>query len=169
MTIHLRKLAARIEDIEELIIETFHEATRLNNNIPNDTEEAQYALKYPTVLSLIRKDLVKLMVVENFDLDEKTMSLFNKTKVVEKQNFNEAFPKKRFANLILKMKNGEVYDSGKKEAIWGEDNPPSYEEIKQKFYSLNKEIYGTSFLTQIEKMVFTLDNIDDITTLNKII
>ncbi len=165
----VKEYVFNIEDINEVIVETFHEATRLNNNIPSNTEEAQYSLKYPIVLSLAQKNLVEVIVSEDFKLDAKTMILFNKTKIIEKKLFNKQFPKKRFANVIFKMKNSKIYNSGIKEAIWGEENVPSYNDIKQKFYSLNNGICETNLLKKIENLVSSLDSIDDITILNKII
>ena len=72
-----------IDDIKNVTIESFHESTRLNNNIPNNTEEAQYALKYPAVLSLAQTDLTKKIVTEDFDLDKDILELFNKTNISE--------------------------------------------------------------------------------------
>ena len=67
------------------------------------------------------------------------------------------------------MKNGDIFKSGDKEAIWGEDNTPSYDEIKSKFYDLNKEIYKKDILEEIQTNIFTLENLDDITQFRKLI
>ncbi len=158
-----------IDDIKNVTIESFHESTRLNNNIPNNTEEAQYALKYPAVLSLAQTDLTKKIVTEDFDLDKDILELFNKTNISENSSYNEQFPKKRFSNICIEMKNGDIFKSGDKEAIWGEDNTPSYDEIKSKFYDLNKEIYKKDILEEIQTNIFTLENLDDITQFRKLI
>jgi len=158
-----------IDDIKNVTIESFHESTRLNNNIPSNTEEAQYALKYPAVLSLAKEDLTKKIVTEDFDLDERILALFNKTNICENNLYNECFPKKRFSNICIEMKNGDVFKSGDKEATWGEDNTPSYKEIKEKFYSLNSDVYQKNILEKIQTSVSTLEDLNDITQLRKLI
>ena len=165
----VKQQAFDISDIDSVIVETFHEATRLNNNIPTNTEQAQYALKYPTVLSLAQKDIVKTIISENFKLDQSTSTLFDKTTIIENDSYNQQFPQKRFAHITLKTKDGQHYQSGVKEAIWGENTPPTYEEIKQKFYTLNKEIMPDNQLQQIEKCIVALEEINDISTLREYI
>ena len=55
------------------------------------------------------------------------------------------------------------------EAIWGENDTPSYKEIKDKFFNLNKEIYSKNILEEIESNVFNLEKVKDISELSKLI
>ncbi len=158
-----------INDIKKVTIETFHESSRLNNNIPTNTEEAQYALKYPAVLSLAKIDLTNKIVTEDFSLTKEILSLFDKTEIVENEEYNNCFPKKRFSSISIELNNSEILKSGSKEAIWGENDTPSYSEIKDKFFNLNKEIYSHSILKGIEVVISSLEEVDDIRNLRKLI
>jgi len=138
------------QQIKSVTVETFHEASRLNNKIPKTTEEAQYALKYPIVLTLLKEDLTKKIVENNFKINERTKELFKKVKIKEKKEFNKVFPAKRLAKIKIKMNNSDIYKSDVKEAIWGENDTPSYEHIKNKFFVLCAYNYTKQIADKIE-------------------
>ncbi len=155
--------------IKSVIVKTFYEASRLNNNIPKNTEEAQYALKYPIVLMLLKENLTKKIVENNFKMDSETKKLFKKIKTKEIKEFNKQFPAKRLARVKIEMNDGAIYKSGTKEAIWGEDDTPSYEQIKKKFFILSEYGLTNGVSKKIEILIKKCENLKDIESLKKLL
>ncbi|MDA7847906.1 hypothetical protein N8972_00255 [Sulfurospirillum sp.] len=158
-----------VSQIKSVTVETFYEASRLNNKMPKTTEEAQYALKYPIVITLLKEDLTKKIIKNDFIMNEKTKKLFEKVKIKELGEFNEQFPAKRLAKIKIEMNDGSIYKSGPKEAIWGENNTPSYEQIKNKFFELCAYNYTKQTADKIEFLIKNCENLEDIKSINSLL
>ncbi|NOX16056.1 MAG: MmgE/PrpD family protein [Epsilonproteobacteria bacterium] len=163
------KYTINSNQIKKITIKTFHEATRLNNKMPKNTEEAQYSLKYPVILTLLGEDITENIVKNNFSTNKEMNKLFKKVQIKEKKVFSKSFPAKRLASITIDMIDGNSYKSGSKEAIWGENDSPSYNQIRDKFFKLCKHALTKQTAEKIENFIYDCENLEDIKSISSLI
>ena len=121
------------EDIDTVEIGTFHESARLATARPLTTEQAQYSLPFPVAAALVC-GTVGVNEIEGEGLrNETVLQLSSKIKMVEVEDYNDAFPSRRFSHVIVGLKNGQTLDSGATEADGDPESPLSDDLIEQKF------------------------------------
>lgn len=94
-----------LADIESVHIYTFHQAKRLGKKVPQSTEEAQYGLAFPFACALLYGEISAQQVVHAFDTPE-ISQLIDKIHLEEREEYNNAFPETRWADISVVLKNG---------------------------------------------------------------
>jgi 2-methylcitrate dehydratase PrpD len=122
-----------LEEIESIEVRTFHEAVRLGVKRPVSTEEAQYSLPFPVAAALALGRLGPNEVSGSGLRDTAVLRLAERVVLVEDEEFNAVFPGQRFARVVVELKDGRRLDSGKMGPKWDGDEPPSDEELLEKF------------------------------------
>lgn len=74
-----RKHNIDVNNIKCITINTFHEAKRLDNKYPENTEQAQYSLPYPVAIALIFERLSAQEVSEKILRISKLLILVKKS------------------------------------------------------------------------------------------
>ncbi len=118
-----RKHNIDVNNIKCITINTFHEAKRLDNKYPENTEQAQYSLPYPVAIALIFERLSAQEVSEKFFKNKQVINLSEKILVCESDKYNKAFPRRRYADAVIKLKNGNEFKSKPTEAKGDPENP----------------------------------------------
>ena len=77
-----------VNNIESITINTFHEAKRLDNRYPENTEQAQYSLPYPVAVALVFERLSAQEVSAKFFKNKKVVKLTEKILVCESDKYN---------------------------------------------------------------------------------
>jgi len=137
--------------------------------MPKNTEEAQYSLKYPVILTLLGEDITKNVIENNFSANKEMNKLFKKIQVEEKRAFSKIFPAKRLASITIDMNDRNTYKSGPKEAIWGENNSPTYGQIRDKFFMLCKYALTKKTAEKVENLICDCENLKDIKLMSNLI
>jgi 2-methylcitrate dehydratase PrpD len=158
--------AAQIDHIE---VSTFHEAKRLGTTTPINTEQAQYSLPFATAAAIVFRKLGSLEVSGDALLNSEVLRLSCSMQVDECDEFNQAFPQKRFAELCIVTKQGDRFKSGPTQARGDPEAPLSNNEIEQKFHQLCADSIGARAAEQIKSAVYALGSGKDIQTLIKLI
>lgn len=96
------------EDIEEVTIETFVNATRLSKIVPHTADEAQYNIAYPVAASLIYGDFGIAQVHETKVPDPKVVEMMKKLYFKEDAGLTAQFPDHRICRAVIKTKDGRV-------------------------------------------------------------
>ena len=96
------------EDIEEVTIETFVNATRLSKIVPHTADEAQYNIAYPVAASLIYGDFGIAQVHETKVPDPKVVEMMKKLYFKEDAGLTAQFPDHRICRAVIKAKDGRV-------------------------------------------------------------
>jgi len=122
-----------LDSISSIHVATFHEAVCLASPHPATTEDAQYSLPFPVAAALVHQNLGPAELSGRQLRNPLVLKLSERVKLVEDPAFSDRFPTERFARVRISTDDGTVYDSGEVEAAWGEDNPPSDEELRKKF------------------------------------
>lgn len=141
------------EDVERIEITTFHQSKRLATRYPQTTEEAQYSTAYPTAVALVRGGVTPDDVMEESLGDPEIRRLAASMVVTESDEYNAAFPARRFADVKLVLRNGKVFDSGRTEAIGDPEAPMPMDRVRAKFHAYATPKLGTDRCRTIEAAV----------------
>ena len=150
------------EQVRQIRIFTFHEATRLDCRCPGSTEEAQYSLPFPLAAALLAGRLGAGELSGPALADPVVLKLSNCVQLIEDDNFSRRFPARRFARVEIETSDGEVLDSGEKEADWEAANPPTDRELREKFRRLADGQLSAERAADLEKAVWGCAELDDV-------
>ena len=128
----VRAHAIEADDIAEITVSTFHEATRLATRRPADGDAAQYSLPLAVALALIHGTVLPEHVLpENFST-EPTWRLVDSVRFAEKDAYNNSFPEERMADVAIALKDGQRFQSEVMQARGNFDAPLPDSEILEK-------------------------------------
>jgi 2-methylcitrate dehydratase PrpD len=126
----------RAADIAAVEIETFHEATRLDQHCPASTEEAQYSLPFPVGAALVRGSLHPEDIIGPALEDPEILAMSRRIRLVEAADLNARFPAERLARARLMLADGRVLRSETMPARGDAERPLTDNEISAKFHAL---------------------------------
>ena len=152
-------------DIDKISISTFHEAKRLSTQCPLTTEEAQYSLPFATALALVFGTIGPKEVSEDSLQNSEVLRLSKSTVLSECDEFNDAFPQKRFAQVSVITNTNRSYTSDITEALGDPEDPFSDEYIVNKYRSFTNPILGDSHANNIASCIQDLGTGDSINRL----
>ena len=144
------------EDITHVEVVSFHEAVRLATRIPENTETAQYSLPWPVAAAICRGQVNTAAVTEPFDAPD-IMALAKTMTLSEDDAYNAAFPQQRLAHVHLTTSTGDVFTSATTKATWDPEEPPSDQEMIDKFHGLADPVMGRKKAEALVDLVFGLD------------
>ena len=153
------------DDINRIEVHTFREAVRLNGCFPQSTEEAQYSLPFPLAAALVRGQLGASELGAEALTDVRIMQISESIELIENDQFSSRFPARRIARIIIDTRDGERYDSGEVEARWNADNPPSDQELRDKFRWLVDSVLPDKRAVELEKAVWRCQDLPDAASL----
>lgn len=107
----MREHTLTAEDIEKVIIKTFHRATLLSKIEPKTADEAQYNIAYPVATAVVYGDFGINHVQEESLSDPKVLAMMQKLSFEVDPKLDKAFPAKRICRAELYTKDGKVYVS----------------------------------------------------------
>ncbi len=128
-------------DVTAITIDTFHEAKRLAV-IPGNTEQAQYSLPFPVAASLVRGTLGVDEVAGSGLTDPEIRRVAQLVEITERDEFNAAFPARRFASASVRLRDGREVTSGPTEAKGDPEAKVSDQVVWQKFDGLAQPVLG---------------------------
>ena len=148
--------AIQADQIQSIRIGTFHESAMLATACPTTTEQAQYSLPFPVAAALIRGQLT-VQEIEGSGLQQTdVLSLSQSIEIYEVDAFNEAFPLKRFSQVTIVLKDGQILESGPTEAIGDSDAPLSDQEIDDKFIQYAEPVLGEERTRELQDVVHSM-------------
>jgi 2-methylcitrate dehydratase PrpD len=153
------------DNINRIEVHTFHEAVRLNNRKPQSTEEAQYSLPFPLAVALVQGQLGVLELGDEALTNTAILQIAELIELIEDNVFSSRFPAQRSARVIIETKDGERYDSGEVEARWDANEPPSDEELINKFHWLVQNVLPHDRAAELEKRIWQCADLPDATYL----
>lgn len=146
------------EMISGIEIHTFHESVRLATNDPTNTEQVQYSTSFPVAIALVRGDVTPEDIADDALNVPQVRRLSKLIKMVEDPFANAEFPLKRFAKVTVTLANGQRFTSDWHQPKWDHTDPPSADELHDKFHRLTDPILGTDRANRIADAVETLDH-----------
>jgi 2-methylcitrate dehydratase PrpD len=132
------------ENLESVTVETFHEACRLGDRVPTDTDQAQYAIAFPTACAFVRGRVGVDEVAGSGLLDSKILTLMKRISFTESNDFNAAFPARRIARLRAQLKDGRQVVGEPTEAPGDPEHPLTDDQLVDKFFALASPALGNT-------------------------
>jgi len=157
------------DNINRIEIHTFHEAARLNIRHPQSTEEAQYSLPFPLAAALAHGSLGVTELTDAALTDPNILQLSDCIDLIEDNRLNARFPAQRFARVIIETNQNVRHDSGEIEARWDATNPPSDQELMDKFRWLAQDVVSEDRIDASAKMIWQCPDLPDVTGLLDVI
>ncbi|MEM6478571.1 MAG: MmgE/PrpD family protein, partial [Pseudomonadota bacterium] len=146
------------EDIDAVEIITFHESTRLATTAPETTEEAQYSTAFPVALALAHGRLGPDEVQGALLRAPPVRALAARVTMAEDDHANAVFPAERLARAVITLKNGARHESEWHTAKWDPANPPSQDELIEKFRDYTGAALSRARADEIIATVLDLEN-----------
>jgi 2-methylcitrate dehydratase PrpD len=157
------------EDIKKIVVATFHEAARLNCRSPQSTEEAQYSLPFPLAAASVHGRLGAAELTGAALKDPAVMRLSELVEIVEDDKFNQLFPAQRIARVEILTKDGRLLDSGDVEPNWEASDPPTDQELREKFRRLAGERLPGDRVAELERIIWRCEELPDLNKLLSLI
>ncbi len=130
-------------EIQAIEVISFHEATRLATSDPRNTEEAQYSTAFPAAVALVRGGIgPEDLNQATFD-DPEVRRIAACLTISEDDHANETFPEQRLARAAITLKDGRRFESDWMNPRWDAQNPPSDQELLDKFSDLVEPKIGS--------------------------
>ena len=159
-------------DIEKVIIESFHNVIAFPQQVPTNTEEAQFNVLWPVACEIAYGDfLPKHQLKESFS-DEIIKSSWNKIELVEDVEFNRLYDLmedhhkdgKFCCRTTIHLKNGKKLTE--EYAIKSFGHKLTKEQLSEKFHNLCDSVYSKA---KNEKIIETILNVEQLDTVRALI
>jgi len=132
------------DHIKQIRVRTFEAATRLPDGHPRNTEEAQYSLAFPVAAALLDGEVGPVQVLPPRLYDPDLLNLLERVSTEVAPEFDAEFPAKAPSEVIVETTAGEIFRSGRIEALWEPpDMLPSDADLEGKFLWLTGPIIGS--------------------------
>lgn len=141
------------DQVERIEIATFHQSRRLATRAPASTEQAQYSTAFPAAVALVRGRVDPQDVAEDSFADPEIRRLAETMTITEREDYNAAFPARRFADVRLVLRDGRVLESGPTEASGDPEAPAPMEAVRAKFRAYAAPVLGDARTAQLEDAV----------------
>jgi 2-methylcitrate dehydratase PrpD len=154
--------------IRRIRVRTFQAATRLPNQHPCNTEEAQYNLAFPVAAALLDGEVGPDQVLPPRLHDPDLLSLLDRVTTEVDPEFEAEFPAKAPAEVVVETVEGSVFHSGRIEALWEPpDTLPSDRELETKFLWLVEPVIGKTKARTLAEQIWSADQWQTITPIIK--
>ena len=139
------------DDVASIDIATFHEARRLATALPTTTEEAQYSLPWPVAAAVVRGTVGVEEISASALADPAIIRLADATTVTERDEFNDAFPARRFAQVAMTLSDGTIVRSAPTEPTGDPETALTAAEITDKFDRFTTPVLGHDRSTELSR------------------
>jgi len=146
------------DDVEEVAIESFHEAVVLGTGcaIPTTTDQAQYSLPFPVAAALVFGQVGAEEIEMPKLADPRVRRLLSTMALREDAEFSRRFPAERWARVRVRLKDRRILASEPAIARGNPENPLSDDEVRAKYRELAGPVLGAERTASIERMVDAL-------------
>jgi len=165
----LERYAFHTGEIQSVTIGTFHESCRLATTRPSTTEQAQYSLPFPVAAALVHREVTIKQIESDGLRDEQVLTLSDAIVLEEIAAFNDEFPARRFSQVTITLKSGQILASGPTEASGDPELPLSDADIVAKFQQFAEPALGNKRCQQIKQAIDALSEGTDLRTFNSLV
>jgi 2-methylcitrate dehydratase PrpD len=146
------------EQITQIRVYSFQEATRLSCAAPGDTEEAQYNLAYGVACAVLKGKVGPSEVTPPAIFDPQTLAFMKKIEPVEDPEIQKGFPANRQARVEITTTDGSVLDTGVVDAPWGVSaDRPTDQDLIEKFQMVTKPVFGKTRGSELQDLIWNLE------------
>jgi len=155
-----RKSGVKIEEINNIIVETYSAAVRLAG-IPHATTPSagRFSIPFSVALALVKQDAGADTYCEKNVRDQTIQDLASKVELVAGEKWEALYPQKRGATVTIIEKSGRSLSAVVELAKGEPENPASWEELQQKFRSNVSLLMSSGECVALTNLVKNLENI----------
>jgi len=151
------------QDISRICVRTFKAATELSCRHPENTEEAQYNLAFPVAAVLIDGEVGPRQILPPRIHNSQILNLADKLETEISTDFEQMFPQKACAEVIIYTKNDKHFSSGRIEAKWEPpDSLPTDDELEKKFHWLIEPVLGRQRTRRLVSMIWEFEKLEQV-------
>jgi 2-methylcitrate dehydratase PrpD len=150
-------------------VHTFHQGMCLDGRMPKNTEQAQYSLRYPLAAAVYAGRLGYRELCAEVLGEEEICALAARIHVAEDPEMSARFPQERWARVQVITKEGHVFDSGLVQAKWDGKDPPTDQELLEKFCSVLHGVVSGRRAAKLEQLVGQCAQLDEVNTLLRVL
>ena len=148
------------DQIAEVEVHTFHQAVRLCQSAPTDTEQAQYAIVFPIAAALAHGKM-DVQQIDGAGLkDPAVLALCRRIRLTQEPEYDARFPAERWARVTIKLFDGKQLESRPHTAKGDPDHPMSEAELRKKYSALADPVWGSDKAQRVKAALETLDHPD---------
>jgi len=147
-------------DISHVEIKTFHMATRLAGHEPQNPDEFAYAIAFPVAAMIVRGQLGVAELAEKTLQDPDILRISKATTLVDDPHLTEISVGKRWAQVVLHLKDGRSIMSDPRTPRGDTDLPLSDVEISEKFHRFADPVLGVDRAAELETLSGNFDQLD---------
>lgn len=125
--------AVAADAIEQVQVNSFHEAACLFPAMPESTSQAQYSLAFAVATMIVHGRIGVEHISGDGLRDPAVSAMIGRISVSESEKHSSRFPEGRWADVQIALKDGRVLDSGDVHARGGPENPLDEDQIIGKF------------------------------------
>jgi 2-methylcitrate dehydratase PrpD len=151
----------RPEEVEEIHVEAFQEATRLCDDAPVTTVAAQYSIPFSAALALSRGRIGPEELTEANLRDRQLLQLAQKVRISVDPELDLLFPEKTVARVTIYTSRG-AFTTTVEYPRGNPENPLSDAELAEKFRSLTVGIAGETKSAELEAAIGHLEQMDNV-------
>lgn len=142
-------------DVTSIHVESFHEAKRLST-LPSTPEQAQYSLPFSVAAALVRGGIGVRDILGGGLNDPEILRLAECVEITETDDFNTAFPARRFARVALTTEGGKTVRSEITEARGDPEDRLDHAAIVEKFEGLCLSVLGSERTSRLREAIEAL-------------
>ena len=152
-----------LESISRIRVRTFEAAAALSRANPQNTEEAQYNLAYPVAVALHDGQVGPRQVLPPRIFETSLLELADRVDVEVNPEFEQAFPRKTYAEVVVHTEDGQEFSSGPVQPPWEPPHDlPADADLEEKFIGLVSPILDTNKPQMVTDMIWNLENMERI-------
>lgn len=156
------------QQVARIEVTTFHEAVRLATRRPTTTEEAQYSTAFPCAVALVRGDITPSDIADSALSDPEILRLSETLIMDESDHANSHFPQQRLAKVTVVLHDGTRFSGPYMTPRWDHTDPPTEQDLRDKYHALADPVLGTMRATAIENALSNLAT-NDLSTLTDLL
>ncbi|MEH6446754.1 MAG: MmgE/PrpD family protein [Oceanospirillaceae bacterium] len=143
--------------IVKVTVHTFHHATRLSQQLPETSDQAQYGIVFPLAIALCHGNVLPKHLHESALNDAVVVAMFKRIEIVETEHFSQLFPAQRQCQVDIETAS-DTYKSAAYSARGEPQAPLSKTELLAKYMALTTPVWGE------QRAIKILDAIDQLDT-----
>ncbi len=145
-------------EIKQIRVFTFKEATALSCEYPLDTEQAQYNFAFPIAAALLDGEVGPDQVLPPRLLDEDIRQMMDKISTIAQKRFQKNFPDKAESEVEITTHDGRQFSSGVMSARWDlHSTLPTDQELEDKFLWLTIPVLGQTCANDLKNLIMDFE------------
>ena len=138
----MREHGLRPADVARVRINTFHYATRLGGHAPANEDEFTYGLAFPVATMIARGRIGPDELAPQTLHDAEILRISRNTELVESEHYTRISVGRRWADVVLVLRDGREFQSEPCTPRGDPDNPLGDDELTAKYHGFAEPVLG---------------------------